>query len=430
MQRTTVLLLLLILATIQAKEEQNNKKEVDCETAKESVERSFQILSISTRQLGQKCREEKRECDKKMREFAKLEEEKKKCDESLKGLDDEVANYASSFDELGGELQKCKQELENVGVGTASPDLEDTKTELERTKGEKETLEAELATEKQEKSELQEKLDDTIREKTTLQVEVNALRENETFWENIVAKQKESKESLQVRLDAEITLKEEITKELSELKEEKIQLQKLAAENLVNYTDMQTQMEQLRKSIDRLENENKNVLTKLAICNELRSEPVVDDDTNEIDNKNMTEKCGRIGRGLELTRTNSGIYYFNHITALPWLSANDYCRARGLELASAESEDEILEVGRVRSLGYHVAFWTAASDRGHAAGQFHWPSGRKVASALWFPGQPDQVSHGREDCAYVYGSKLKDSPCSASFYFACQVPQECIPLLS
>jgi len=45
--------------------------------------------------LGQKCREEKRECDKKMRETAKLEGEKTKCEEKLADLDDQIANYAA-----------------------------------------------------------------------------------------------------------------------------------------------------------------------------------------------------------------------------------------------------------------------------------------------------------------------------------------------
>jgi len=52
-------------------------------------------LSISTRQLGQKCREEKRECDKKMREVAQIEAEKVKCDEKVVDLDDQIANYAA-----------------------------------------------------------------------------------------------------------------------------------------------------------------------------------------------------------------------------------------------------------------------------------------------------------------------------------------------
>ncbi|XP_065351936.1 C-type lectin domain family 4 member K-like [Cloeon dipterum] len=427
MLRTTVLFLLLSLAAIQAKDD------LDCETAKESLQRSFDVLSISTRELGRQCREEKRECDKKMREFAKLQDDFDTCEIDKSNMGNEIVNYAASIDEISSALYRCNMKLEEEETVTQNSDILEFE---ENTTRENEALTAALESARHEASELQQKLENEIASKDGLLEQINALNESKTNLEALLQGEKESKENLQVQLDAEKASVDAMRKELHSLKEEKMQLQQLSADYIANYTDTRTEINELKIHVAKLEKENKNVLKKLAICNELRAQ-AIDDATdannqqNEIEiNKNGTEKCGRIGRGLDLTRTPSGVYYFNHKTALPWVSANDFCRSRGLDLASAETEEEILEVGRVRSLGYHIAFWTAASDRGHPAGQFHWPSGRKVASSLWFPGQPDQASQGREDCAYVYGSKLKDSPCSASFYFACQVPRECIPHLN
>ena len=110
-----------------------------------------------------------------------------------------------------------------------------------------------------------------------------------------------------------------------------------------------------------------------------------------------------------------------------WHTANEVCRSLGLRLLTLNNDVESEKAYQLaRKYKPWTPFWLSASDIGHE-GEFVWMStGKKVISAQWGPGQPDNTWHdnARENClevTYHWNSPMwNDAPCHFKLVYFCE----------
>ncbi|KAL3271946.1 hypothetical protein HHI36_022416 [Cryptolaemus montrouzieri] len=132
---------------------------------------------------------------------------------------------------------------------------------------------------------------------------------------------------------------------------------------------------------------------------------------------------------LPLVLLGDQYYYFGIYFKTNYYKANEFCRAHGMNLLSIETEAEnslILKYWK-QNLKKVDHIYTSGSDLGEE-GNFIWLStGKPLNFTYWSPPQPDNAGKN-EHCVEIW--KLaennyfwNDIPCTASYYFICELPK-------
>ncbi|XP_018431412.1 PREDICTED: C-type lectin domain family 4 member M-like, partial [Nanorana parkeri] len=116
-------------------------------------------------------------------------------------------------------------------------------------------------------------------------------------------------------------------------------------------------------------------------------------------------------QGLSLPGLGSSPYTLVK-QSLTWMEALAYCRTQYTDLASIESDSELIAVTAAAPLtevwiGLHLC----------SPGVWRWTSGNTLGTyAKWNSGMPNQTSYA---CARYSFTKWNDGSCGLHYYFVC-----------
>ncbi|KAF4518118.1 hypothetical protein B566_EDAN007819 [Ephemera danica] len=137
-----------------------------------------------------------------------------------------------------------------------------------------------------------------------------------------------------------------------------------------------------------------------------------------------------------LTKINGAFYYFhtNVNDKKNWHEASDYCRSRGMELVTIETEAEnnalikkVNELLENEEPSFDSYFWIGLNDLGKE-GEYRWTLTGTVADyTFWNPGDPNNngLDGKPEHCVDIWkistGTAWNDWGCTNKGRFICQV---------
>ncbi|XP_045479164.1 lectin subunit alpha-like [Harmonia axyridis] len=139
--------------------------------------------------------------------------------------------------------------------------------------------------------------------------------------------------------------------------------------------------------------------------------------------------------GIPLVDLGGHFYYFETYFKANFFKAMQFCRDRGMNLLSIESEDENKRISEylLKHANGIEEFWTSGTDLGEE-GKFVWLStGKYFTFTYWSYPQPDNAGKLGEDCVEIW--KLpdrwawNDNKCTIEFHFICEM-KECTDFCS
>ncbi|KAL3271941.1 hypothetical protein HHI36_022411 [Cryptolaemus montrouzieri] len=132
---------------------------------------------------------------------------------------------------------------------------------------------------------------------------------------------------------------------------------------------------------------------------------------------------------LPLVLLGDQYYYFGTYFKTNFFTANEFCRAHGMNLLSIETETENTLI--LKYLGQKLQkldhIWTSGSDLGQE-GSFIWLStGKSLNFTYWAKFEPNNVANN-EHCLEIWNVKVNeyiwnDRPCAESYNFICELPK-------
>ncbi|XP_062454481.1 C-type lectin domain family 17, member A-like [Rhea pennata] len=110
--------------------------------------------------------------------------------------------------------------------------------------------------------------------------------------------------------------------------------------------------------------------------------------------------------------------YFFSTDQKAWMDAKLFCTNLSSHLAIINSEQENKFLAN--QIMETQTYWLGLTDM-HKEGDWQWVDGRPLSLRLWSSGEPNNVGHYGEDCAFLYANgHWNDAVCSKAEPFICE----------
>ncbi|KAF4518117.1 hypothetical protein B566_EDAN007818 [Ephemera danica] len=146
---------------------------------------------------------------------------------------------------------------------------------------------------------------------------------------------------------------------------------------------------------------------------------------------NIQKPAGTVCSAASKANVLNGLSEKNNVKS--WHEASDYCKSRGMDLATIESEAEnnalvqkVNELLENEEASYESHFWIGLNDLAKE-GEFHWASTGTVADySFWHPGEPNNVNNDKsENCVHIWKTTERtawnDMNCDHKGRFICEM---------
>ncbi|KAH8246547.1 hypothetical protein KR038_006427, partial [Drosophila bunnanda] len=121
-----------------------------------------------------------------------------------------------------------------------------------------------------------------------------------------------------------------------------------------------------------------------------------------------------------LLHIDDTMYYIENTKPRHWYGARSACQSMGYNLVSFSTTNKYNALQRYlddqRDTDH---YWTSGNDFMTPGRHVWFPSGKPVASYLWYPGQPNN-STGLEHCDKIYKSKMYAQDCTLKHCYICE----------
>ncbi|XP_074550098.1 uncharacterized protein LOC141807788 [Halichoeres trimaculatus] len=185
---------------------------------------------------------------------------------------------------------------------------------------------------------------------------------------------------------------------------------------------------ELEKAFGRYENEQQELKTKCKIVEQEKEKFQQQNNNVTAEKDRLQEEIQRLNATVDGNKCANGwrkfenSCYFTSVLKKTWNRAREFCKARGADLATIKSQDQMDFINGLYGSDQEV--WIGLSDEG-VEGQWRWVDGTPLATAFWGKGQPNSHKGKEQDCVEFWhrasgSGEWNDESCDIVQNFICQ----------